>query len=443
MASTSYRVTAVPPIRRLAPGESLNRDDFRQSISVLGLKIPASRTTEFMKYLKLKGSLLQLPKVKTVEQVEGEDDTRILLLDFYSTDSLPEDISEIVKRNQLDVVPHPVELDYSYWTAEEVLKSTLPESLLEDMPTAFTMMGHLAHVNLREEYLPYKYLFGQVILDKNKGLRSVVNKTDNIDTTFRFFKMETIAGETDTMVEVNESGCTFRFDFAKVYWNSRLGTEHERLVSIFQPNDLIADVFAGVGPFAIPAARNNCLVFANDLNPASAEYLAQNCQENRVQERVRVTNLDGREFIKSSVLEAIDRPFVNVRPIQSSKQRARQARLKQTVKEEPVQRAIAHYVMNLPALALEFLDAFPDAFRPSERSKDIKEVYGARGMPMVQCHCFTRELDPQQAEADILERAQRSLGHPISSPSFHYVRRVAPNKDMYCMSFRLPSTILD
>lgn len=67
-----------------------------------------------------------------------------------------------------------------------------------------------------------------------------------------------------------------------MYWNSRLGTEHERLVSLFSPNDLVADVFAGVGPFAIPAARKNCLVFANDLNPSSTEYLAQNCTDNKV-----------------------------------------------------------------------------------------------------------------------------------------------------------------
>ena len=87
----------------------------------------------------------------------------------------------------------------------------------------------------------------------------------------------------------NESGCRFKFDFAKVYWNSRLGTEHERLVSLFGPGELIADVFAGVGPFAIPAARKNCLVLANDLNPSSTEYLARNSIDNKV--RLSVGNL--------------------------------------------------------------------------------------------------------------------------------------------------------
>lgn len=80
----------------------------------------------------------------------------------------------------------------------------------------------------------------------------------------------------------SESNCKFTFDFAKVYWNSRLHTEHGRLVDMFKPEDVIADVFAGVGPFALPAAKKGCGVFANDLNPESYKYLQANVQNNHV-----------------------------------------------------------------------------------------------------------------------------------------------------------------
>lgn len=55
------------------------------------------------------------------------------------------------------------------------------------------------------------------------NLQSVVNKTDNIDNTYRNFAMELVAGKDDMNVTVKENGCTFQFDFSKVYWNSRLG----------------------------------------------------------------------------------------------------------------------------------------------------------------------------------------------------------------------------
>lgn len=86
------------------------------------------------------------------------------------------------------------------------------------------------------------------MLDKQSSIRTVVNKSDTIDSTFRFFKMELLAGEDNLVATVKESGCTFRFDFSKVYWNSRLHTEHERIVKMLDKGDVILDVFAGVGP---------------------------------------------------------------------------------------------------------------------------------------------------------------------------------------------------
>jgi tRNA G37 N-methylase Trm5 len=42
-------------------------------------------------------------------------------------------------------------------------------------------------------------------------------------------------------------------------------------------------MFAGVGPFAVPAARNTgCQVYANDLNPKSYEALVSNALRNKV-----------------------------------------------------------------------------------------------------------------------------------------------------------------
>ena len=85
-----------------------------------------------------------------------------------------------------------------------------------------------------------------------------------------------------TRRQQSQHDCRFRFDFSKVYWNSRLQTEHARLVDSFNVQDVVCDAFAGVGPFAIPAGKKGCGVMASDLNPASAEALTENAKLNKV-----------------------------------------------------------------------------------------------------------------------------------------------------------------
>eukprot|EP00966_Prymnesium_polylepis_P126914 2935172-Prymnesium_polylepis.1 len=98
--------------------------------------------------------------------------------------------------------------------------------------------------------------------------------------------MEVIAGEVNLVTQVKENGATFKLDFGAVYWNSRLEREHRRVVQLLSPSEVICDMMAGIGPFAVPAALRGCRVYANDLNPKSHEYLCANVRANRVEARV-------------------------------------------------------------------------------------------------------------------------------------------------------------
>ena len=123
-----------------------------------------------------------------------------------------------------------------------------------------------------------------MLIDKIANIRTVINKIDDVGSTnpYRTFAYELLAGDPDLNVEINEEGCTFRFDYSKVYWNSRLNTEHRRLVEMFNPGEAICDVMAGVGPFAMPAGKKRCWVMANDLNPDSFVSLQDAVKRNKV-----------------------------------------------------------------------------------------------------------------------------------------------------------------
>ena len=142
----------------------------------------------------------------------------------------------------------------------------------------------VVHLNLRPENFPYKTLIAQVILDKVPQARTVINKIDDVGSSniFRTFDYEVLAGDPDLNVEIREEDCIFHFDYSKVYWNSRLNTEHRRVIDLFQPGEAVCDVMAGVGPFAVPAGRKRCWVMANDLNPHSFDSLKEAIQTNHV-----------------------------------------------------------------------------------------------------------------------------------------------------------------
>ena len=237
---------------------------------------------------------------------------------------------------------------------------------------------------------------GEVLLDRSPQIRTVVNKTNVIDDTFRFFKMELLAGDDDLRATVKENGCQFTFDYSKVYWNSRLATEHRALIELMHPGDVVLDVFAGVGPFSLPAAKKGCTVHANDLNPSAYHHLQCNAKANKLS--LQSYNLDGRDFIRKMAMEI----------------------LKDS--QHPV-----HVIMNLPASAVEFLDVFKDL--------------GIRSTPTIHCYHFSKAAD---AKLDTLTAVNNILGVPLvdGTYSIHQVRDVAPKKLMLRISFELPMLIL-
>jgi len=275
------------------------------------------------------------------------------------------------------------------------------------VPSSFEQVGHIAHVNLRECHMPYKQLIGQVLLDKNSRVRTVVNKVDSISNEFRVFPMEVIAGEESLVTQVKENGATFQLDFGQVYWNSRLEREHRRVVELLHPSEVVCDMMAGIGPFAVPAALRGCKVYANDLNPKSYEYLCANVRSNHVEARVAMYNQCARAFFR-----ALMQP--DSAPLQP----------------EPLRFGpFSHVLMNLPASALEFLDVFVGAFHRSTWRAPL---------PRVHCYCFSKSDDPA---ADVIAQAEHILGCSIPGAEARIVRDVAPQKLMMCVTFVVPDCI--
>ncbi|CAG9939262.1 unnamed protein product [Clonostachys rosea f. rosea IK726] len=349
----------------------------------------------------------------------------------------PETWSSVLRKGsedgELEIIPYKADFDYTYWRYLDIMKSILPEELHDEIPSGFNTAGHVAHLNLREQYLPYKEVIGQIIIDKNPAnlqLRGA-SRTRRL------------------VVEVTEADCVFKFDYSKVYWNSKLSNEHQRLIDIFKPGEVVADVMAGIGPFAVPAGKKGVFVWANDKNPESFKYLETAIARNKVSEFVRPFNHDGHSFIRDaadSVLEASKRKEHAV--IKPPKPSRKAPPPKSPPKDIliPVPPTISHFVMNLPASALEFLHNFRGLYSGNE---ELFAPHTKTQLPLVHAHCFAPKLNDDTTYAEVLGRIEREIGVALQHGdgdkegqcSIVEVRDVAPNKRMFCASFRLPANV--
>ncbi|PNS18183.1 hypothetical protein CAC42_3628 [Sphaceloma murrayae] len=343
------------------------------------------------------------------------------------------------------IVPYDLELNYDFWTYHDIASSILP-CAEEDIPSGFQIVGHIAHLNLRDQFVDHKHIIGELILDKNPGIRTVINKIDDVgeENEYRTFKYELLAGEHDMQAELREQACVFRFDYSKVYWNSRLNTEHERIVSLFKEGEAVCDVMSGIGPFALPAGKKHVFTWANDLNPESYKHLEAGISQNKVRDFVQPFNEDGHKFIRRAARD-LARSSHSVSLAPTVKKRTKSANTVSNGNSTKVltqPKHFSHFLMNLPASAMDFLPNFVGLYDEETQKLLPSDVQ----MPMIHCYCFDTKSEDNVEEANrICEKISDLIGYTITPETpetiIYDVRDVSNNKRQFDASFRLPREV--
>jgi len=386
-----------PPLK--VSYEELKKKEF--TMIMPAARVPLRKIGAFTK--KFKSILYNKPKKKKI-YTPDEKPVRYKLV-LLSTEVPARAKVEISKWLNAcdDAIPGDPIIDYnvrSCWTDLghlEVLRKILPDEVC--LPTSYEDVGSIIHFNLKAHHLPYKYVIGKVYLDflKKSGKCVVVNKTESIANEFRVFPMEILAGEMDSLETlVKQNGCQFRFNYSEVYWNTKLSTEHSRIIDMFPEQTRVCDLCAGIGPFAIPLAKKGCTVHANDLNPRSVYWLKVNKKLNSV--GLTVTNLDARKCVRKLRAEGKD---------------------------------FDAFIMNLPGIALELLDAFVGVYSQEEVAEREK-------MPTVLAYCFASSEETNLPLKAIKERVCKSLGMLPQKMEVKRIRGVSSESSMYRVQLELP-----
>ncbi|ABN57168.1 MULTISPECIES: class I SAM-dependent methyltransferase [Methanoculleus] len=125
--------------------------------------------------------------------------------------------------------------------------------------------------------------------------RGVVRVKGFIDA-MRIPDIEVLYG-TAGEVRHREQGYTFILDPTRVMFSQGNRNEKARIAALVRPGERVADMFAGIGYFTIPAAMSGARVHAMEINPIAFEYLQRNIMANHVADRVTAELGDCRDLL--------------------------------------------------------------------------------------------------------------------------------------------------
>jgi tRNA (guanine37-N1)-methyltransferase len=174
----------------------------------------------------------------------------------------------------------------------------VPPALRRSLPSSFDVVGDVALIRLPEELQPHRSAIGEAILRWNAKLR-VVMEDRGVAGAQRLRQVEVIAGERRTTTVHIEHGLRYRVDLSSAYFSPRLAAERERIANLTGEGEVVADPFAGVGPYAILIAkrRRPREVHASDANPLAVDLLRANVAMNRA-DRVAIREGDARTILR-------------------------------------------------------------------------------------------------------------------------------------------------
>lgn len=171
---------------------------------------------------------------------------------------------------------------------KELLQERLDRTELEKLSSSFDIIGTIAIIKIPESLASKRKLIADALIEEIRPVKSVFCQVSAIEGDYRLRKLELISGENSPITVYKEHGCTFKVDVINTYFSPRLSTERLRIAKLTEPNEVIVNMFGGVGTFSIIISRYNksAKVYSIDSNPIAIDMCRQNIEINKLRGNV-------------------------------------------------------------------------------------------------------------------------------------------------------------
>ena len=174
-----------------------------------------------------------------------------------------------------------------FYIPKKTLDSILdiPEHEKKLLPSGWQLLGDVIIVTLHEELENWKKDIAKALLSMHPGCRTVLLDR-GISGQMRKPEREIIAGKRTETIH-RENGCLFKLDAIQIMY-SQGNLAERKLMSRLGKDEIVVDMFAGIGYFSIPMAVHSkpTKIYAIEINPVSFSYLRENISLNRVENSI-------------------------------------------------------------------------------------------------------------------------------------------------------------
>lgn len=216
---------------------------------------------------------------------------------------------------------------YKYKTVQDALKNKIPDKLFYMVPKSYDIIGNIAIVEFNqfnelenEEINTFKISIAKAIKKVNKNVNVIYEKGSEISGKYRLRELNFLHGVDKSETIHKENNCFFKLDIKKTFFSPRLVYERNRIASKnFREDEIIIDLFAGVGTFPIQIAKNHDIkIITFDINPYAYFYLNENIKLNKIKGKIISNNLDVKILLDplnklgNSLKNSVDRIIMNL-----------------------------------------------------------------------------------------------------------------------------------
>jgi tRNA (guanine37-N1)-methyltransferase len=329
------------------------------SCATPGIKVARSHGEKFRKALVELGAFDRGRKILS-------DESHVYLPVLQIDDPLEERLGQIAQFERVEI------------SFEEEERIPGLEELLGFRPS-FEVVGDIALVEDSEaERVAY------ALMSTSKSIKTVIAPISDVEGEFRTRRFRHVAGEIRTVTTHKEHGLRYRVDLEGAYFTPRLGTERLRVAGQVKTGDVVLDMFAGVGPFALLMAKNGAKVTAMDKNPVAVKYLFENARLNKVE---NTEIIEGDASLLALAYENL----------------------------------ADHVVMNLPHSASQFLK---------------QAILAAKSGGVVHYYCIAPEEDLYKDE-NLIQKTAAEMGATVEVLYKGTVRSYAPHRHNVVIDFRV------